>query len=121
MIHLGYAALRSNNAVDYHSYYDQQSDVCMLRLFDSFLESAPQLVFHLYVMLVNRTVWTDGEAAWTGISAIASMVREIVCHIAFNVLSQHLYGEELWHHCSVDYRVCSAGALLWNVSASVWL
>ena len=32
--------------------YSELSDVSMLRLFESFLESAPQLVLQLYIMVV---------------------------------------------------------------------
>ena len=52
----GLEAMRSGEPVDYQRFYQQQSDVCMLRLFDSFAESAPQLVFHLYVMIL-RSYW----------------------------------------------------------------
>ena len=41
-----------------------QSDICLLRLFESFLESAPQLLLQLYIMHELRSwdvVW------WTGI------------------------------------------------------
>lgn len=67
-------AFESGDEVDYARFYQQQSDVCMLRLFDSFAESAPQLVFHLYVMIVNNQKWLPEQAAWTGMSAITSMV-----------------------------------------------
>ena len=39
----------------------------------SFTESAPQLVFHLYVML-DRSEWSDVTISWTAMSAVASMV-----------------------------------------------
>ncbi len=74
VISLGVEAMRSGHAVDYQRFHQQQSDVCMLRLFDSFLESAPQLVFHLYVMMRRKQEWTAGQAAWTALSALASMV-----------------------------------------------
>jgi hypothetical protein len=70
---LGLEAMKTGDPVDYQRFYQQQSDVCMLRLFDSFGESAPQLVFHLYVMIV-KSHWTKEEAAWTGMSAVASMI-----------------------------------------------
>ena len=49
----GFEAKKSGHPVDYQRFYQSQSDVCMLRLFDSFAESAPQLVFHLYVMILK--------------------------------------------------------------------
>eukprot|EP00095_Tigriopus_kingsejongensis_P012314 maker-scaffold284_size223161-snap-gene-1.25 protein:Tk12314 transcript:maker-scaffold284_size223161-snap-gene-1.25-mRNA-1 annotation:"xk-related protein 6" len=73
VITLGLEAMRSGEDIDYERYYRQQSDVCMLRLFDSFLESAPQLVFHLYVMFVKSN-WPAHQAIWTGLSAATSMV-----------------------------------------------
>ncbi|XP_046594377.1 uncharacterized protein LOC107220108 isoform X1 [Neodiprion lecontei] len=46
----------------------QQSDICMLHLFESFMESAPQILLQLYVMVVLQ------EALfWTTISAAASL------------------------------------------------
>ena len=73
VISLGYEAMHTGHETDYRALYQQQSDVCMLRLFDSFLESAPQLVFHLYVMLY-RNQWPWSDVAWTALSALASMV-----------------------------------------------
>lgn len=74
VISLGMEAMHTGDSVDYARYYQQWSDVCMLRLFDSFLESAPQLVFHLYVMMVRNGQWPWEQAAWTALSALASMV-----------------------------------------------
>ena len=62
-------ARSTDDLVDYQRYYQQWSDICMLRLFDSFMESAPQLLFQLYVMCTSEK-WS----AWTGISAVASCV-----------------------------------------------
>ncbi|TRY61950.1 hypothetical protein TCAL_08880 [Tigriopus californicus] len=69
----GLEAMKTGENIDYERFYQQQSDVCMLRLFDSFLESAPQLVFHLYIMFV-KSHWPTHQVIWTGISAITSMV-----------------------------------------------
>ena len=66
-------AIDTQDETDFKRFYQQQSDVCMLRLFDAFTESAPQLVFHLYVLIV-KSDWTNEQAAWTGISAVASVV-----------------------------------------------
>ena len=65
--------IATEDEVDYQRFYQQQSDVCMLRLFDSFGESALQLIFYLYV-IINNNDWSTEKAAWTGISAISSIV-----------------------------------------------
>ncbi|GFS50444.1 XK-related protein 6 [Trichonephila inaurata madagascariensis] len=54
---------------DLEKFNCQQSDICMLRLFESFTESAPQLVLQLYIM-----VSTDDWNLWTGISAVACII-----------------------------------------------
>ncbi len=43
MLKSGFDAMKSCDPIDYQRFYQQQSDVCMLRLFDSFSESAPQV------------------------------------------------------------------------------
>ena len=50
-------AIDSGDDLDYQRFYQQQSDVCMLRLFDSFGESAPQLIFYLYVIIGSDFVF----------------------------------------------------------------
>lgn len=47
----GLKAQKTRDVDDFQDLYQQQSDLCMLRLFDSFLESAPQLVLQLYIMV----------------------------------------------------------------------
>ena len=43
------------------SYYYQQNDVCMLRLFEAFLESCPQLTLQLYIMVATEDAhWLTG-------------------------------------------------------------
>ncbi|GFW92884.1 XK-related protein 4 [Trichonephila clavipes] len=54
---------------DLEKFNCQQSDICMLRLFESFTESAPQLVLQLYIM-VSTHDWN----LWTGISAVACII-----------------------------------------------
>ena len=47
----------------------------MLRLFDSFMESAPQLVFQLFVLITHHDLTTFNlNVTWTGVSAVASTV-----------------------------------------------
>ena len=79
MLKLGLIARRTDDLVDYQRYYQQWSDICMLRLFDSFMESAPQLVFQLYVM--KSTYWAVLDwttVSWSShglvISAVASTI-----------------------------------------------
>ena len=77
VLKFGTEAMRSGDEVDYQRFYQQQSDVVMLRLFDSFGECAPQLVFHLYVMIkeyYTKDEWSVVYASWTGLSAISSVI-----------------------------------------------
>jgi hypothetical protein len=62
-------------------YHQQASDVCMLRLFTAFMESAPQLVFQLYALIQLHQPAADADAdaarrlnnaAWATVSAAAS-------------------------------------------------
>ena len=69
----GIQAMKSGNPYDFQVFHQQQNDVCMLRLFDSFTESAPQLVFYLYVMM-EWSYWPTHQIAWTAVSALASLV-----------------------------------------------
>ena len=69
----GLEARHSDDVVDYQSYYQQWSDICMLRLFDSFMESGPQLVFQLFV-LINKGDWPIFNVTWISVSAVASTV-----------------------------------------------
>jgi hypothetical protein len=62
-------------------YHQQASDVCMLRLFTAFMESAPQLVFQLYALIQLHQPAADADAdaagrlnnaSWAAVSAAAS-------------------------------------------------
>ncbi|XP_067004321.2 uncharacterized protein [Anabrus simplex] len=64
----GFEARSSGDPIDFQRLYHQQSDICMLRLFESFMESAPQLVLQLYIMITMED-WRS----WTGISAAVSL------------------------------------------------
>ncbi|XP_047493660.1 uncharacterized protein LOC125042208 [Penaeus chinensis] len=64
----GIRAQKTKDTEDFRYMYRQQSDVCMLRLFESFLESAPQLVLQLYIMMSHHDY-----SAWTAITALSSM------------------------------------------------
>ena len=73
VLKLGLEARQTDDPVDYRRYYQQWSDICMLRLFDSFMESGPQLVFQL-VVIITKSDWTTFNVTWTGISVIASTI-----------------------------------------------
>lgn len=62
LLHLGLKVREDNTLINLRNFNQQQSDVCMLRLFESFMESAPQLVLQLYIM-----VSTDEWNPWTGL------------------------------------------------------
>ena len=76
----GLEARSSDDLLDYQRYYQQWSDICMLRLFDSFMESGPQLVFQLYVLTTQNDLTAINlntfnlNLTWTGVSAVASTV-----------------------------------------------
>ncbi|XP_041358886.1 uncharacterized protein LOC121375480 [Gigantopelta aegis] len=54
---------------DVERVYREQNDVCILRLIESFLESAPQLVLQLYIILLHRDI------SWLiGLSLVCSLV-----------------------------------------------
>ena len=61
----GWRAYKSQDPTDIEFYYHQQNDVCMLRLFEAFLESAPQLTLQVYIMVAtNCASWLTGKFIW---------------------------------------------------------
>ncbi|XP_035826442.1 XK-related protein 6 [Aplysia californica] len=68
-IYLGFKSRLSKKVVHTQRALTAQSDVSILRLFESFLESAPQLVLQLYIMVtLHRLAW------FTGLSAVCSLL-----------------------------------------------
>lgn len=63
VLRTGLDARASGDITDFQRLYQQQSDLCMLHLFDSFMESAPQLILQLYVMITmgDWHSWTGGK------------------------------------------------------------
>ena len=74
VLRTGLEARQSNDPVDYQRYYQQWSDICMLRLFDSFMESGPQLVFQLVLLISTISSTSVLSTAWISLSAVASTV-----------------------------------------------
>ncbi|RUS69149.1 hypothetical protein EGW08_023088 [Elysia chlorotica] len=69
VIHLGVKSYKNQKAVFTQRALRSQSDVSILRLFEAFLESAPQLVLQLYIIFHSR------KGNWfTGLSAVSSLV-----------------------------------------------
>ncbi|CAL4226239.1 unnamed protein product, partial [Meganyctiphanes norvegica] len=60
---------RSNANSDIEDFYKQQSDVSLLRMFQSFLQAAPQLVLQLYILAVAQDI-----SYWTIVSACTSLI-----------------------------------------------
>jgi hypothetical protein len=66
----GLEARSSGEPTDFQRLHHQHSDICMLHLFESFMESAPQLVLQLYIM-VSQETWQF----WTGECCLLTIVR----------------------------------------------
>ncbi|XP_053631187.2 uncharacterized protein [Cherax quadricarinatus] len=69
MFETGLKARRTQEMAVFDDLFRQQSDVCMLRMFESFMESAPQLVLQLYIMMC----YSD-YSVWTALTAFTSML-----------------------------------------------
>ena len=66
----------SQKVVDTHVALTSQSDASILRLLQSFLESAPALVLQLYIIMSTQTWgWFTGEC----MSIYMSISRTLVC------------------------------------------
>ncbi|XP_072017104.1 XK-related protein 6-like [Amphiura filiformis] len=75
----GLIARKSDDPLDFQRLHHQQSDVSMLRLFEAFLESAPQVVLQLYIMMA-----TEDENTFTGISASVSLFSLCWAMVAYS-------------------------------------
>ena len=93
LLSTGFEAMKSGEAIVYERFFQQQSDVCMLRLFDSFTESAPQLVFHIFVIIHKSYIlqMPTEKLAWTAISALASLVSNIYIKLSYKLLVIFLF------------------------------
>lgn len=82
--------------------YRQESDICMLHLFESFMGAAPQLILQLYIMAVLRytPLWTSKRKYKIIISiknlkkeikAVKSVVEIIIAQIVLIKIIKHNY------------------------------
>ena len=62
VLKLGIKSRRTKSPDDLEAVYCANNDVCLLRLFESFLESAPQLLLQLYVIITfHHFDWLIGK------------------------------------------------------------
>ena len=67
----------------YSIYIEQWRDIAMLRLFEVFIESAPQLVLQLYILAYNRHF--DKDSDWlTALSACFSLISLAVSIVSYS-------------------------------------
>ncbi|EDO39431.1 predicted protein, partial [Nematostella vectensis] len=70
----GWRTRRSTaSSSEYHSFLSQWRDICMLRLLEAYLESAPQLVLQLYILSYRRRFDMNSDLI-TAIAAACSLV-----------------------------------------------
>ena len=69
-------------------YYYQQNDVSMLRLFEAFLESAPQLTLQLYIMVATH------DSSWLTGRLMGATPNE--CLTSFKPASINFYSQSLF-------------------------
>ncbi|CAL1285814.1 unnamed protein product [Larinioides sclopetarius] len=126
LFHEGFRIKTSKSSPNLEKFNHHQSDICMLRLFESFTESAPQLVLQLYIM-----VSTDDWNPWTGISAFASIVSLSWGIAAYSKAMRNIRPEKkrlswwgllfqsLWRIGMVSSRITAM--VLFAVAYSYWL
>lgn len=67
VLKLGIKSRRTKSPDDLEAVYCANNDVCLLRLFESFLESAPQLLLQLYVIITfHHFDWLIGKVKFAG-------------------------------------------------------
>ncbi|KAI0229393.1 XK-related protein 6 [Lamellibrachia satsuma] len=102
----GMQAHYSKTTENIDNYFYQQNDLCILRLFEAFLESAPQLTLQLYIIMCTQT------AGWlTATSACVSLIAMGWAVVAYSHALRHAYCD--------DYHVYWPGLLLqtvWHVT-----
>lgn len=64
VLKLGFKSRRTKSHDDLEAVYSANNDVCLLRLFESFLESAPQLTLQLYIIITFQHFdWILGKTS----------------------------------------------------------
>ncbi|XP_061191359.1 uncharacterized protein LOC133199560 [Saccostrea echinata] len=72
VLKLGIKSRRTGSQEDIEAVYSANNDVCLLRLFESFLESAPQLILQLYIIIsFQHFDWIIGMSTFFSLTSIA--------------------------------------------------
>lgn len=125
---------RQQNSADtvnvYKVYLAEWRDISMLRLFECFLESAPQLVLQLFIMAYNKRF--DAESDWLTVFAAGSSLLSLAWAIVGytkalrDFLGQGeshswvgLFLQIIWRMCMVASRVVAL--VLFASYYTIWL
>jgi len=77
---IGFNARKSKKIEDYQVLYTEMSDVSMLRMFESLLESAAQLVLQTYIIIEMK----ENDYILTGVSAFFSLLSLVWAIVAYS-------------------------------------
>nr|XP_006821540.1 PREDICTED: XK-related protein 6-like [Saccoglossus kowalevskii] len=99
VIKTGIVAQRTKEIVDFQRLYHKQNDACMLRLFEAFLESAPQLILQMYIMLT-----TDGDKTWT----VLRMQLELKLLMADSMMADSRLADSMMADSRLDKRMADS-------------
>lgn len=121
-------SIRNNAAPNKEHYYRQMryenADVSMLRLFESLMEAAPQLILQMYIFLQNKDIGTQpltNREIWQLVSMFFSLIS-ISCGLAFyqralrfslenkvNMTWPATIFRAVWHFFDVSSRILALG------------